>query len=55
VDVEDFLLDFDGFDMVESGVVLVKDRLYFVFGDSFDCFDMGFDASEETRSVTGSN
>ncbi len=55
VDFEDFMLDLDGFDMVESGVVLVKDKLFFVFGDDSQCLDMGFDASETTKSISGSN
>ncbi len=53
VDFEDFMLDLDGFDMVESGVVLAEDKLYFVFGDDPQCLDMGFDASEATKSVGG--
>ena len=55
VDFEDFLLDLEGFDMIESGVVMVKEKLFFVFGDDPDCLDMGFDASENTRNIGGSN
>jgi hypothetical protein len=48
VDFEDLLLDLNGFEGVKSDVTLVGDRLYFVFGDSPECFDRGFDASEKT-------
>jgi hypothetical protein len=48
VDFEDLLMDLDGVEGVRSEVTLVGDRLYFVFGDSPECFDRGFDASEKT-------
>jgi hypothetical protein len=51
IEFEDFLEDLDGFEDVESDVVLVKDRLFFVFGDDGQCFDMGFDASENAVTI----
>ena len=55
VDFEDFLLGLDGFESAESGVVLVGEKLYFVFGDDPQCLDIGFDASETSRSIIGGN
>jgi hypothetical protein len=51
IDFEDFLDDFvddnPEFEMVEFGLMVQNDRLYFVFGDDESCFDVGFDDAED--------
>ncbi len=42
IDFEDFLEDIDGLDEVEFGLMVQNDRLYYVFGDDDQCFDIGF-------------
>ncbi len=47
IDFEDFLEDIDGLEMVEFGLMVQNDRLYYVFGDDDPCFDVGFDGAED--------
>ena len=42
IDFEDFLEDIDGLEEVEFGLMVQNDRLYYVFGDDDQCFDIGF-------------
>ena len=42
IDFEDFLDDIDGIEGVEFGLMVQNDRLYYVFGDDEQCFDIGF-------------
>ena len=51
IDFEDFLDDFVAdnpeFEMLEFGLMVQNDRLYYVFGDDESCFDIGFDDAED--------
>ena len=47
IDFEDFLDDLEGMEMVEFGLMVQNDRLYYVFGDDDQCFDVGFDDAED--------
>ncbi len=47
IDFEDFLEDIDGIEMVQFGLMVQNDRLYYVFGDDDQCFDVGFDDAED--------
>ncbi len=42
IDFEDLLEDIDGVEEVEFGLMVQNDRLYYVFGDDDQCFDVGF-------------
>jgi hypothetical protein len=45
IDFEDFLdnLEAPGLEQVEFGLMVQNNRLYYVFGDDEQCFDIGFD------------
>jgi len=51
IDFEDFLDDFVAdnpeFEMLEFGLMVQNDRLYYVFGDDEQCFDAGFADAED--------
>ncbi len=51
IDFEDFLDDFVAdnpeFENVEFGLMVQNDRLYYVFGDDEQCFDVGFADAED--------
>ncbi|MEA3333015.1 MAG: hypothetical protein U9Q58_05405 [Pseudomonadota bacterium] len=47
IDFEDFLEDIDGLEMVEFGLMVQNNRLYYVFGDDDQCFDVGFSDAED--------
>ncbi len=51
IDFEDFLDDFVAdnpeFEMLEFGLMVQNDRLYYVFGDDEQCFDIGFTDAED--------
>jgi len=47
IDFEDFLEDIEGLEMVEFGLMVQNNRLYYVFGDDDQCFDIGFDDAED--------
>ena len=51
IDFEDFLDDFVAdnpeFEMLEFGLMVQNDRLYYVFGDDEQCFDIGFADAED--------
>ncbi len=47
VDFEDFLEDLEGLEEVRFGLMVQNDRLYYVFGDDEQCFDIGFDNAED--------
>ncbi len=47
IDFEDFLEDIDGLEMVEFGLMVQNNRLYYVFGDDDQCFDVGFADAED--------
>jgi len=51
IDFEDFLDDFVAdnpeFEMLEFGLMVQNDRLYYVFGDDESCFDVGFDDAKD--------
>jgi len=47
IDFEDFLDDLEGLDQVQFGLMVQNNRLYYVFGDDDQCFDVGFDDAED--------
>jgi hypothetical protein len=47
IDFEDFLEDIDGLEQVQFGLMVQNDRLYYVFGDDEQCFDIGFTDAED--------
>ncbi len=51
IDFEDFLDDFvtdnPEFELLEFGLMVQNDRLYYVFGDDEQCFDAGFTDAED--------
>ncbi len=47
IDFEDFLEDIDGLEEVEFGLMVQNNRLYYVFGDDDQCFDVGFTDAED--------
>jgi len=51
IDFEDFLDDFVAdnpeFEQLEFGLMVQNDRLYYVFGDDEQCFDVGFADAED--------
>ncbi|HDS15352.1 MAG TPA: hypothetical protein ENN66_01795 [Proteobacteria bacterium] len=47
IDFEDFLDDLVEADEVRFGLIVQNDRLYFVFGDDDQCFDLGFAEAED--------
>jgi hypothetical protein len=48
IDFEDFLDDVEGLDpQVQFGLMVQNNRLYYVFGDDDQCFDVGFDDAED--------
>lgn len=50
IDFEDFLDEVDGIDdQVSFGLMVQNERLYFVFGDDEQCFDIGFAEAEEIK------
>ena len=47
IDFEDFLDDLEGLEQVQFGLMVQNNRLYYVFGDDEQCFDVGFDDAED--------
>ena len=44
---EDLLDDLEGLEQVQFGLMVQNNRLYYVFGDDDQCFDVGFDDAED--------
>ena len=47
IDFEDFLEDIEGLEEVQFGLMVQNNRLYYVFGDDEQCFDVGFSEAED--------
>ncbi len=48
IDFEDFLDEIEGLNpQVQFGLMVMSNRLYYVFGDDEQCFDIGFDNAED--------